>query len=111
MSTQILSVTVVLGLALISEINALTQNNAETTESKVPVVFTTQQDHQNMLDQLGITELRPGRSNNEESPNAANYDESKANPYPVLPLSKSAAITSLIALAGSSEYALPPQKY
>jgi endo-1,4-beta-xylanase len=85
MSTQILSVTVVLGLALISEINALTQNNAETTESKVPVVFTTQQDHQNMLDQLGITELRPGRSNNEESPNAANYDESKANPYPVLP--------------------------
>ena len=50
-----------------------------------PVVFTTQQDHQNMLEQLGITKLRPGRSGDEKSPNAANYDESKANPYPVLP--------------------------
>jgi hypothetical protein len=85
MSTQFLSVAVVLGLALISEINALTQNDVETTKSKTPVVFTTQQDHQNMLDQLGITKLRPGRSSNEDSPNAANYDELKANPYPVLP--------------------------
>ena len=85
MSTRFLSAAVVLGLAVISEINALTQNDAEAAKSKTPVVFTTQQDHQNMLDQLGITKLRPGRSSNEDSPNAANYDESKANPYPVLP--------------------------
>lgn len=85
MSTRFLSVAIVLGFALISEINALAENNAETTKSKTPVIFTTQQDHQNMLDQLGITRLRPGRSGNEDSPNAANYDESKANPYPVLP--------------------------
>jgi lysophospholipase L1-like esterase len=50
-----------------------------------PVIFTTQQDHQNMLQQLGITRLRPGRNGDEKAPNAANYDESKANPYPNLP--------------------------
>ena len=50
-----------------------------------PVTFTTQQDHQNMMDQLGITELRPGPSGNESAPDHANYDESKADPYPVLP--------------------------
>ena len=70
---------VALGLALIGEIHALAQDAAETVESQRPVIFTTQQDHQNMLDQLGIIKLRPGRSSNEDSPNAANYDESKAN--------------------------------
>ena len=50
-----------------------------------PVVFTTAQDHQNMMQQLGITKLRPGPSGNPDSPNAANTDESKANPYPQLP--------------------------
>jgi lysophospholipase L1-like esterase len=50
-----------------------------------PVVFTTQQDHDNMLQQLGISKLRPGRSSDAKSPNAANYDEAKANPYPNLP--------------------------
>ncbi len=50
-----------------------------------PVVFTTQQDHQDMMKQLGITKLRPGPSGNADAPNAANTDESKANPYPKLP--------------------------
>jgi GH35 family endo-1,4-beta-xylanase len=50
-----------------------------------PVVFTTREDQQNMLDQLGITRLRPGRDANPASPNAANEDETKANPYPKLP--------------------------
>lgn len=50
-----------------------------------PVTFTTVQDHKNMMDQLGITELRPGPSGNESAPNHANYDESTANPFPVLP--------------------------
>ncbi len=45
----------------------------------------TQQDHQNMMDQLGIKALRPGPSGNAEAPNAANYDPEKANPYPDLP--------------------------
>ncbi len=50
-----------------------------------PIVFTTQQDHQNMLEQLGITKLRPGRNADEKAANPANYDEAKANPYPKLP--------------------------
>jgi len=38
-----------------------------------------------MMDQLGIKALRPGPSGDERAPNHANYDESKANPYPNLP--------------------------
>ncbi len=38
-----------------------------------------------MLDQLGIQALRPGVSGNEADPNHANYDESKANPWPDYP--------------------------
>lgn len=38
-----------------------------------------------MMQQLGITALRPGRSSNASSPNYANYDEAKANPCPELP--------------------------
>ena len=59
---------------------ALAQNSAPP-----PVTFTADQDHQNMMDQLGIKALRPGSSGNEKAPNHANYDESKANPYPDLP--------------------------
>jgi hypothetical protein len=52
-----------------------------------PLTWTTQQDHQNMKDQLGIKTLRPGPSGRAASgePNAANYDPAKANPYPDLP--------------------------
>src|SRR5215510_2209640 len=46
--------------------------------------WTTEQDHQNMMDQLGIKALRPGFSGNENDANHANYDESKANPFPDL---------------------------
>jgi len=49
------------------------------------VTFTTQEYHSNMLRQLDITRLRPGPSGNESAPNHANYDESLANPFPVLP--------------------------
>ena len=46
----------------------------------------TQQDHQRMMQLLKITSLRPGADGrNPEAPNAANYDEAKANPYPKLP--------------------------
>jgi hypothetical protein len=50
-----------------------------------PVTFTTQEDHQQMLHQLGITKLRPGRNANPEGANPANYDEAMANPYPDWP--------------------------
>src|SRR5438094_764351 len=47
--------------------------------------WTAAEDHQNMMDQLGIKALRPGPSGNESAPNHANYDEGTANPYPNLP--------------------------
>ncbi|HEX3876530.1 MAG TPA: GDSL-type esterase/lipase family protein [Bryobacteraceae bacterium] len=47
--------------------------------------WTAEQDHQNMMDQLGIKALRPGPSGNESAPNHANYDPATANPYPNLP--------------------------
>jgi hypothetical protein len=51
----------------------------------IPVTFTAEQDHENMMKQLGIKSLRPGPSGDEKAPNHANYDESKANPCPQLP--------------------------
>lgn len=38
-----------------------------------------------MMEQLGITALRPGANGNESAPNHANYDELLANPCPELP--------------------------
>ncbi|WP_165233298.1 GDSL-type esterase/lipase family protein [Aquisphaera insulae] len=67
-----------------------------------PVVFTTQQDHENMLRQLGITRLRPGRNGNEKATqNPANYDEARANPYPDLP--------DVLTAAGGAKVATPEQ--
>ena len=51
-----------------------------------PVELTKDEDHRRMMDLLGITELRPGANGmDKNAPNYANYDESKANPYPDLP--------------------------
>ena len=64
---------------------AAAQDAAATPASPALVTFTDEQDHQNMMDQLGIQALRPGPSGDERAPNHANYDESLANPYPNLP--------------------------
>jgi len=51
-----------------------------------PVQLTAQQDHQRLMDLLHITEIRRGADgSNRQSPFYANYDETKANPYPNLP--------------------------
>ena len=50
-----------------------------------PVNFTSQQNQDNMMQQLGIKTLRPGPSGNESAPNHANYDTTKADPCPQLP--------------------------
>ncbi len=51
-----------------------------------PVELTREQDHQRLKDLLGIKEMRRGANGNDRNaPNAANYDESQANPYPHLP--------------------------
>jgi hypothetical protein len=51
-----------------------------------PMRLTAEQDHQRMMHLLKITSLRPGRNGMDpKAENYANYDESKANPYPNLP--------------------------
>ncbi len=51
-----------------------------------PVKWTAQQDHQNMMEQLGIKTLRRGADGmNPKSPYYQNTDEAKANPWPNLP--------------------------
>lgn len=58
---------------------------AAKAQNAAPVNFTADQDHQNMMKQLGIKTLRNGPSGDESAPNHANYDEALANPYPDLP--------------------------
>lgn len=67
-------------LCLLPAASALAQNS-----SAPPVTFTADQDHQNMMDELGIKALRPGPSGNEKAPNHANYDESLATPFASIP--------------------------
>lgn len=74
-----------LGFFPCAPIVAAAQNAAARAAFPPPVTFTAEQDHQNMMDQLGIEALRPGPSGDENAPNHANYDGSKANPYPNLP--------------------------
>jgi len=70
-------------LALAAAIAGLVARGQDTPP---PPQATAQQDHQQMMDQLHITALRPGADGNHpQAPNAANYDEAKANPYPNLP--------------------------
>ncbi len=46
----------------------------------------TEQDYKKMLDLLHISSIRQGANGNDpKAPNAANYDEAKANPFPDLP--------------------------
>src|SRR6516164_7284782 len=56
------------------------------TNFPAPMTWSANQDHQNMMDQLGIKSVRPGADG--MNPKAANYqntDEARANPYPNLP--------------------------
>ena len=74
-------------LAAVAFIGFLNVGRAQPSVAKPePLNWTTQQDHQNMKDQLGITRLRPGRNGNPNATNnPANYDPAKANPFPDLP--------------------------
>jgi len=54
--------------------------NAQTSPAGAPppAQLTSEQDHQRMMDLLHISSLRRGADGDPKSPNAANYDESKA---------------------------------
>jgi len=58
----------------------------QTAPPPTPAQIAALEDRQKMMDLLHIASLRQGADgNNPQAPNAANYDEAKANPYPNLP--------------------------
>ncbi|HWI90030.1 MAG TPA: hypothetical protein VNT20_02100 [Flavisolibacter sp.] len=73
------------GLILSFALSSSAQTKIDTSKYPLLTTFTAQQDHDNMMHQLGIKTLRPGPSGNENAPNHANYDEAVANPCPKLP--------------------------
>jgi hypothetical protein len=94
-----LGVCVAMWVAPISGVDAQPATaKTETSLTDGPVQFSTQEDHRNMMQQLGITKLRPGPSGNPQADNAANYDEALANPFPewpeILKLNNGDAVTS-----------------
>ncbi len=75
-----------INVMIISHVFAQESTQPDASSLPPPVQLTAQQDHQRMMDLLHITSLRPGRNGmNPQAENYANYDESKANPYPDLP--------------------------
>jgi hypothetical protein len=55
------------------------------TPEMLAIQAANEKDRRRMMDLLGIKELRRGVDGDAKSPNAANYDESKADVYPNLP--------------------------
>jgi hypothetical protein len=55
------------------------------TPEQLAIQAASQKDHQRVMDQLGIKELRHGADSDPKSPYAANYDESKADVYTNIP--------------------------
>jgi len=73
---------VMIPLTIGADANSTSQQN----KYPEPVRWTAEQDHKNMMKQLGIKKLRRGADGmNPSSPYYQNTDESKANPYPNLP--------------------------
>jgi hypothetical protein len=87
MSKRVPVQSVCIGLLLLSGASAVAQGPPRRADNRwAEVQRRTSEDHQRMMDLLGIKSLRPGRNGmNPDAPNYANYDESKANPYPHLP--------------------------
>ncbi|QCR23908.1 acetylxylan esterase [Pontibacter sp. SGAir0037] len=75
---------ILFALAL-SSASAQEATTAAASKYTAVVNFTAEQDHRQMMTQLGIQGLRPGPSGDENAPNHANYNEALANPYPNLP--------------------------
>jgi hypothetical protein len=69
-------------LALVKSVGAGPQ---DAQNAPPPVHLTAEQDHQRIMDLLHISALRRGADGDPKSPNAANYDEAKAEPDPKLP--------------------------
>src|SRR6266568_1706282 len=55
------------------------------TPEQLTIQAASEKDHQRVMNELGIKDLRSGVSGDANAPNAANYDESKADLYPKIP--------------------------
>lgn len=55
------------------------------TPTPTPTALTGAEHYADMKAKLGINAMKPGRNSDGDAANGANYDESKANPYPDLP--------------------------
>src|SRR3954468_4995592 len=82
LSRKVLSGCFLAGLTIVVPTKSF---SAEIAAAPEPLNWTAQQDHQNMMKQLGIKSLRPGPSGRAGATNSANYDPANANPYPDLP--------------------------
>jgi len=80
-----LSCGVMVALGAVAAVTTLMAQQPVAPGTPEPKNWTAAEDHQNMMAQLGIRQLRPGPSGNESAPNHANYDEATANPFPKLP--------------------------
>jgi hypothetical protein len=78
LSFEFLTLTVFLTLAY-------AQTNPAASPLTPPVQLTAEEDHQRVMDLLHLTTMRRGADGDPKSSYAANYDESKANPWPNLP--------------------------
>ena len=75
-----------LSLVATAQSTAFVQKASDAPQSSSPVELSAEQDHLRIMRLLNITSLRPGANPNDpSSPNAVNYDETKANPFPNLP--------------------------
>jgi hypothetical protein len=76
----------VLAAALFATLAGRAASQEVKPPAPAPAQLTAQQDHKLMMEALGIRSLREGANGRDsKAPNAANYDEAKANPYPNLP--------------------------
>jgi hypothetical protein len=75
----------VFSVVVLFQVTVLHGQTAPATNSSASLNWTAEQDHKNMMEQLGITRLRPGPSGQPGLTNSANYDPAKANPFPDLP--------------------------
>jgi hypothetical protein len=76
---------VLLGFIACSSIEQSLLGQTAENNSSQPAHLTSEEDHQRMMNLLHITSLRRGADGDPKSPNAANYDESKADRYGPLP--------------------------
>ena len=83
--TRWMASSLLLAAALFTSSAILAQAPPSTNAPPSVVHLTAEQDHQRIMDLLHITTLRRGPDGDPKSPNAANFDESKATTYTSLP--------------------------